>query len=49
MAFPGLAFGITKCLQAGVNHFPRDTFTLAVMYSGEENALPLALIVFQHL
>lgn len=47
MAFPGLAFGIIKCLQAGVNHFPEDTLRLAEAHSGRENVLPLALTVFQ--
>lgn len=45
MAFPGLAFGMIRCLQAGVNHFPEDTLRLAAAHSGE-NVLPLALTVF---
>lgn len=46
MAFPWLAFGMMKCLQAEVNHFPEDTLRLAATYSGGENVLPLALTVF---
>lgn len=46
MAFPGLAFEMIKCLQAGVNHFPEDTLRLAAAHSGGENGLPLASTVF---